>query len=84
VQIEYGVANPPVDLYSPPSVPIEQTTIVAFNTDVAYFKSATTKSLLYGPGSITDAHSAWEYVRVADLRAACVVYEKTIIELLAG
>jgi acetylornithine deacetylase/succinyl-diaminopimelate desuccinylase-like protein len=84
VQVTFGGFNGAVNCYTPPSVPVEQASIVAFNSDIAYFKCAKTRCILYGPGSITDAFSDWEFVREADLTTACQVYEKTILELIAN
>ena len=82
VKVEFGVSNDAVKLFTPNTIPADKTTIVAFNTDIAYFHSPLTKNILFGPGSITDAHSDWEYVKEADMHKACIVYEQLVAELL--
>lgn len=60
--------------------------IVAFNTDIAYFngfKNGSCKALLFGVGSITDAHSDWEFVRKEDLKECVKSYKKIILELVS-
>jgi acetylornithine deacetylase len=55
---------------------------VAFGTDVPYMPRWG-RPLLYGPGSILDAHSDHEKVTIASLERAVVDYERTLRELLA-
>lgn len=57
--------------------------VVAFNTDVPWLTSLG-KPLLFGPGSILDAHGANEKISKRDLLAAVTTYEEMVISLLAG
>jgi acetylornithine deacetylase len=59
------------------------TTIVAFNTDVPHLGSLG-KPLLFGPGSILDAHGENERIAKRDLIAAVDTYRDTVIALLEG
>lgn len=76
--------NDPVRLTTPPAPYPSQ--VVAFNTDVPYFShSSKAKGVyLFGAGSITDAHSEWEYVRENDLHNAVQVYVDMVKRLLLG
>jgi acetylornithine deacetylase len=56
-------------------------TIVAFNTDVPHLGNLG-KPLLFGPGSILDAHGADERIAKRDLVAAIDVYYDTVVALL--
>ena len=55
-------------------------TVVAFNTDVPHLGNLG-KPLLYGPGSILDAHGANEHIAKRDLIAAVDVYYDTVARL---
>jgi acetylornithine deacetylase len=57
--------------------------VVAFNTDVPWLKNLG-KPLLYGPGSILDAHGVGEKIRKADLLRAVETYEEMVVALLEG
>ncbi len=57
--------------------------VVSFNTDVPHLK-ALGRPLLFGPGSILDAHGANEKIVKADLLAAVQTYRQLVIDLLAG
>jgi acetylornithine deacetylase len=57
-----------------------ESTIVSFNTDVPHL-GALGKPLLYGPGSILDAHGAREKIRKKDLLNAVDVYYDTVASL---
>jgi len=52
-----------------------ETVVVSFNTDIPYLKFSG-KALLWGAGSIQDAHTAREFIRVTDLEAAVGTYEQ--------
>lgn len=69
--------NPPQFMVVPEGAP---STIVAFNTDVPHLGNLG-KPLLFGPGSILDAHGADERIRKADLLAAVTTYHDTVIQL---
>ena len=55
---------------------------VAFGTDVPYMPRWG-RPLLYGPGSILDAHTDHEMVEIRSLERAVADYTKTLRELLA-
>ena len=69
--------NPPQFMEVPPGKP---STVVAFNTDVPYLAKLG-KPLLFGPGSILDAHGANERIRKSELLAAVTTYHDTVLEL---
>ncbi|HJW93686.1 MAG TPA: M20/M25/M40 family metallo-hydrolase [Thermoanaerobaculia bacterium] len=58
-----------------------ESTIVAFNTDVPHL-GALGKPLLYGPGSILDAHGVNEKIGKSDLLEAVDTYYGTVVGLL--
>lgn len=70
--------NPPQFMTVPDGA---NSTVVAFNTDVPHLK-ALGKPLLFGPGSILDAHGERERIRKSDLVEAIGTYEKTVMSLL--
>lgn len=55
--------------------------VVAFNTDVPWLPNLG-KPLLFGPGSILDAHGVDEKIAKAELLAAVQTYEQLVIDLL--
>ena len=57
--------------------------VVAFNTDVPHLRSLG-KPLLFGPGSIRDAHGPRERISKKELLAAVRTYEEMVISLLEG
>lgn len=69
--------NEPTRMHVPAGRPSR---VVAFNTDVPHLASLGTP-LLYGPGSIHDAHSERERVRKQDLRAAAATYRELLSTL---
>jgi len=72
--------NPPQHMLVPEG---RKSAIVAFNTDVPWLSSLG-KPLLFGPGSILDAHGANERIAKRDLLAAVDTYEEMVISLLEG
>ncbi|CAM9838454.1 unnamed protein product [Phaeothamnion confervicola] len=66
--------NAPVALTAPPLEGME-TAVASYNTDVAYF-TFSGKAVLFGPGSIQDAHARGEKVLVKDLHAAVDAYKR--------
>jgi acetylornithine deacetylase len=70
--------NPPQFMVVPDGAP---STIVAFNTDVPHLGNLG-KPLLFGPGSILDAHGEKERIAKRDLLAAIDVYAQTVHTLL--
>lgn len=61
----------------------QKSAVVSFNTDVPWLPSLG-KPLLFGPGSILDAHGANERIAKKDLLAAVETYEQMVISLLEG
>jgi acetylornithine deacetylase len=72
--------NPPQFMVVPEGAPSH---VVAFNTDVPWLTNLG-KPLLFGPGSILDAHGAHEKIAKRDLLAAVDTYEEMVVALLAG
>jgi len=70
--------NPPQLMVVPEGA---KSTVVSFNTDVPHL-SALGKPLLFGPGSILDAHGEHEKIAKKDLIASIETYEQTVISLL--
>ena len=75
--ITWTHGNPPQHMFVPEGA---DSTIVSFNTDVPHL-GALGKPLLYGPGSILDAHGAREKIRKKDLLNAVDVYYDTVASL---
>ncbi|HVE71503.1 MAG TPA: M20/M25/M40 family metallo-hydrolase [Thermoanaerobaculia bacterium] len=57
--------------------------VVSFNTDVPWLKNLG-KPLLFGPGSILDAHGVGEKIGKQELLAAVGTYEEMVVSLLEG
>jgi len=72
--------NPPQFMTVPEG---RDSTVVAFNTDVPWLGNLG-KPLLFGPGSILDAHGANERIAKKELLAAIDVYESMVVSLLEG
>lgn len=70
--------NPPQFMHVPDGVPSR---VVAFNTDVPWLSNLG-KPLLFGPGSILDAHGANEKIGKKELLEAVLTYEETVRSLL--
>jgi acetylornithine deacetylase len=70
--------NAPQFMVVPEGMP---STVVAFNSDVPHL-SALGKPLLFGPGSILDAHGPNERIAKRELIAAIDVYCDTVVKLL--
>lgn len=79
VSIETVLEVPPVRLET---VPGFETAVFAFTTDIPLL-GRWGRPLLYGPGSILDAHTDQEHVEIADLEAAAAAYESIAEGLLA-
>jgi acetylornithine deacetylase len=60
-----------------------ETTTVAYTSDVALLGAWGTP-LMYGPGSIRDAHTSDEHVLVDDLHRAVAAYEQIVRTLLVS
>ena len=72
--------NPPQFMVVPEGQP---SVVVSFNTDVPWLTNLG-KPLLFGPGSILDAHGKNEKIAKRDLLAAVETYEQMVISLLEG
>ena len=70
--------NAPQFMFVPQGAP---STVVAFGTDVPHLRNFG-KPLLFGPGSILDAHGANERIAKRELLAAIDVYCDTVARLL--
>ena len=70
--------NAPQFMIVPDGAP---STVVAFNSDVPHL-GALGKALLFGPGSILDAHGPNEKIAKKELIAAIEVYRATVVQLL--
>lgn len=79
-KITMSRGNPPQFMIVPEG---QKSTVVAFNTDVPWLGSLG-KPLLFGPGSILDAHGARERISKRELLAAIDTYEQMVIALLEG
>jgi acetylornithine deacetylase len=79
VAIEHVLDVPPVRLTT---VPGFETAVFPYTTDIP-FLAAWGEPLLFGPGSVHAAHTANEYVSIADLHAAVRHYVTIARELLA-
>jgi acetylornithine deacetylase len=79
-KITMSRGNPPQFMIVPEGQPSE---VVSFNTDVPWLGNLG-KPLLFGPGSILDAHGAQERIAKKDLLAAVTTYEEMVIALLEG
>jgi acetylornithine deacetylase len=71
----------PVEFHVPAAHAAEAP-VVAFGTDAPWLTRFGTR-LLYGPGSIDDAHTAHEQLAAASFERAVLDYERTARELLA-
>src|SRR5439155_16908486 len=79
-RITMSRGNPPQFMVVPDGAP---STIVAFSTDVPHLGSLG-KALLFGPGSILDAHGDNEFIGKRELVDAIDVYFKTVSALLVS
>lgn len=76
-----GKGNPPQIHYAPPrALAAFGTYTAAYNTDLSYFNEAS-KKVLFGGGTIANAHTEDEYIDLADLRAMPHQYDAIVREL---
>jgi acetylornithine deacetylase len=80
VAIEHVLEVPPVRLHA---VPGFETAVFPYTTDIP-FLAAWGQPLLFGPGSIHAAHTADEYIELAELQAAVTGYVAIARALLAS
>lgn len=78
--ITYSAGNDAVHMYVPKD---ESYRVVGFNTDVPHLKNLG-KPLLFGPGSILDAHTATEKISKRELAAAIDKYVALVQRLISG
>jgi len=78
--IEYGFECNPVFMEKLDGL---ETTVVSFTTDIPMLTNWG-KPLLYGPGSILDAHTAGEKISKHELAAAVDVYKHMVMRLKAS
>jgi len=78
ITASYG--NPPMFMVTPKGT---KTMVVAFNTDVPHL-GALGKPILFGPGSILDAHSATEKICKDEIIQAVQTYRNLVLDLLRG
>ena len=79
-RIVKGGGNPPQFMIVPQGA---KSTVVAFNTDVPHL-CGLGKPLLFGPGTILDAHGPAEKISKKELLAAVSTYEEMVMALLEG
>ena len=79
-KIVKSAGNAPQFMIVPAGAPSR---VVAFNTDVPHLRGLG-KPLLFGPGSILDAHGAREKISKKELLAAVETYEQMVVALLEG
>jgi acetylornithine deacetylase len=78
VGLETVLEVPPVRMRT---VPGFETAAFAFTTDVPLLERWG-QPLLFGPGSVVDAHTDGDHVEIAELEAAVLAYERIARELL--
>jgi acetylornithine deacetylase len=79
LDIKFSVGYGPV--YIDSDVPGFETIVVNYGTDIPYL-DGDHKRYLYGPGSILEAHSAHEHLKVSDLETAVKGYKTLIVHSL--
>ncbi|TMS33562.1 hypothetical protein L596_001287 [Steinernema carpocapsae] len=81
--IKFLGSNEPVTLSEPPKG--YPTDIVAYNTDLPYFENSDKlkAAFLFGPGSITSAHSMHEFIPIEELEKAVEVHVDLAKKMLA-
>lgn len=79
VQVDVHTMSDPQRLFVPAGRP---SVVVGFGSDVAHLRPLG-MPLMVGPGSIHDAHTEHEQVRLDDLRAARQLYVELVVELAA-
>ncbi|KAF5615985.1 acetylornithine deacetylase [Fusarium sp. NRRL 25303] len=77
VEFSYGIGPVPTDY----DVDGFETVVLNYGTDIPRLKGSH-KKYLYGPGSILEAHSAHEHLKILDLEQAVEGYKKLISHAL--
>lgn len=72
-EYEFVTYTAPMDFHT---VDGFEQSVVAFGSDAPHLKDLSDEIMMIGPGSILDAHTSHEYVRIADLNRAVETYEK--------
>uniref|UniRef100_A0A1I7ZH42 M20_dimer domain-containing protein n=1 Tax=Steinernema glaseri TaxID=37863 RepID=A0A1I7ZH42_9BILA len=82
--IEFLGYNDPVILSEPPKG--YPTDVVAYNTDLPYFekRDKLKGAFLFGPGSITSAHSMHEFMPIKELEEAVTIYADLARSMLSS
>jgi acetylornithine deacetylase len=76
-EIEVGLTNEPQEIFVPEG---DEGVVVGFNTDIPFLPRLG-RPILFGPGSILDAHSDGEKIRKDDLLAAVDTYRNLVVKL---
>ena len=77
VKVEQGLAR--IGVLEPlilKTVPDFKTCIVSYACDIPHFLPIGAEALMYGPGSITRAHTDFEYIIAAEIEEALEGYQK--------
>lgn len=84
ISVTFDKVNDPINLFVPPCMAVRQNvTTVAYNTDIPYYGRDTRFNVLFGAGSIHQAHSVNEYIDVGQLRELPGLYRTLTDEMLA-
>lgn len=79
-----GLSNDPMVFYVPDHIKHKVgTTEVAYNTDLPYYKGECEKMILFGAGSIHQAHTDDEYIEIKELIKLPGLYVDIIHEILS-
>lgn len=74
--------NDGIDFYVPNLAKKVGTTAVAYNTDIPFFKGRTVRTVLFGGGSIFQAHTEDEYIDRVELEQLPLLYEEIVQQLV--
>jgi acetylornithine deacetylase len=72
--------NPPAYMAYPAE---GESTVAAFNTDAPHLKNLGVP-ILFGPGSILDAHTSGERISKSEMKSATATYKRLVTDLLGG
>lgn len=82
VRLDVVRSNDAMRFYVPGVARTLGTTTVAYNTDLPYYRGATSKIVLFGAGSIHQAHTVNEYIERKELERLPELYRQIAQELL--